>query len=48
MGEALRSSAEELSAKGAVGRERVRQLHDANRNAATLVEAIAKRRTVRS
>jgi glycosyltransferase involved in cell wall biosynthesis len=42
MTEALRAPTDELAAKGAVGRDRVRQLHDANRNAAMLIEAIAK------
>jgi glycosyltransferase involved in cell wall biosynthesis len=40
MTEALRAPAENLSSKGAVGRERVRRLHDVNRNAAALIEAI--------
>jgi colanic acid/amylovoran biosynthesis glycosyltransferase len=37
---ALHASAEELDAKGAVGRERVRRLHDSSKNAALLAEAI--------
>jgi glycosyltransferase involved in cell wall biosynthesis len=41
MSAALRASPEELAAKGAVGRERVRRLHDAGRNAALIVAAIA-------
>jgi glycosyltransferase involved in cell wall biosynthesis len=41
---ALQASPDELSGKGAVGRERVRRLHDADRNAASLVDAITKRR----
>jgi glycosyltransferase involved in cell wall biosynthesis len=40
MSAALHASAEELSAKGAVGRERVLRMHDANRNAACLIQAI--------
>ena len=40
---ALRASPEELSAKGAIGRERVRRFHDADRNAALLLEAVAER-----
>jgi glycosyltransferase involved in cell wall biosynthesis len=44
MTQALRASGEELAAKGAVGRDRVHRFHDANRNAASLVEAIHKRR----
>ena len=43
MTHALHASADELAAKGAVGRDRVHRLHDANRNAASLVDAIAKR-----
>jgi glycosyltransferase involved in cell wall biosynthesis len=39
---ALRSSAEELSAKGAVGCERVLKMHDADRNAADLVAGIVE------
>lgn len=39
---ALRSSPEELAAKGAVGRERVHRMHDADRNAASLIEAISQ------
>jgi glycosyltransferase involved in cell wall biosynthesis len=41
MSAALRASPEELSAKGAVGRDRVRRLHDAGRNAALIAAAIA-------
>ena len=41
MAAALHSSAEDLSAKGAVGRERVRQMHDADRNAAVLIDRLA-------
>jgi glycosyltransferase involved in cell wall biosynthesis len=37
---ALRASAKELTEKGTVGRERVLQLHDADRNAATLIERL--------
>ena len=40
MREALNSSAEDLAAKGGVGRERVERLHDARRNAAIMAEAI--------
>jgi glycosyltransferase involved in cell wall biosynthesis len=40
MSAALRASPEELSAMGAIGRERVRRMHDAARNAELLVEAI--------
>jgi glycosyltransferase involved in cell wall biosynthesis len=40
MVEALHARADELSAKGAVGRERVHRLHDAGRNAQTLLQAI--------
>jgi glycosyltransferase involved in cell wall biosynthesis len=38
---ALHASSEELDRRGRVGRERVVTLHDARRNAAELVEAIA-------
>ena len=41
MSKALHAPKEELSAKGAVGRERVLRLHDARRNAEQVVEAIA-------
>jgi glycosyltransferase involved in cell wall biosynthesis len=41
---ALRASAEELSAKGKIGRERVLGLHDSVRNAAELLKAIASYR----
>ena len=44
MSVALHCSAEELAAKGAVGRERVWQMHDADRNAATLLERLASAR----
>jgi glycosyltransferase involved in cell wall biosynthesis len=37
---ALQAPADELSGKGAVGRERVRQMHDADRNAAVLLQSI--------
>jgi glycosyltransferase involved in cell wall biosynthesis len=40
---ALHASADELGTKGRIGRERVLRLHDANSNAAHLLEAIAKR-----
>jgi glycosyltransferase involved in cell wall biosynthesis len=39
---ALHASPEELSAKGAVGSERVRRMHDARRNAELIVDAIAR------
>jgi colanic acid/amylovoran biosynthesis glycosyltransferase len=38
---ALQTSREELSSKGVVGRERVRVMHDAQRNATLIVQAIA-------
>jgi colanic acid/amylovoran biosynthesis glycosyltransferase len=38
---ALHASVEDLSAKGAVGRERVLKMHDADRNAGILLERIA-------
>jgi glycosyltransferase involved in cell wall biosynthesis len=38
---ALHSPVEELSAKGAVGRERVLRMHDADRNAAILLDRLA-------
>jgi glycosyltransferase involved in cell wall biosynthesis len=37
----LRESAQQLAAKGQVGRERVRVMHDAGRNAALIIDAIA-------
>ena len=40
MGAALGSSAERLSAMGEIGRQRVRQMHDANKNAVMLLQAI--------
>lgn len=40
MKEALHASAGDLQAKGAVGRERVQRMHDASRNAASLIEAV--------
>jgi glycosyltransferase involved in cell wall biosynthesis len=40
--EALHAPANNLSARGAVGRERVRQMHDAGRNAAQIIEAIGR------
>jgi glycosyltransferase involved in cell wall biosynthesis len=40
--EALHAPANDLSARGAVGRERVRQMHDAGRNAAQIIEAIGR------
>jgi glycosyltransferase involved in cell wall biosynthesis len=41
MSAALRASPDELSTKGAVGRERVQRLHSADRNAALIVTAVA-------
>ena len=38
---ALQASAEELSAKGVAGRERVLNMHDADRNAALLLKRLA-------
>jgi glycosyltransferase involved in cell wall biosynthesis len=38
---ALHASPEELSAKGAVGRERVQRMHDVDKNAALLLERLA-------
>ena len=43
MAEALGASRGALSSMGAIGRDRVRQMHDAGRNAVRLVEAISKR-----
>jgi colanic acid/amylovoran biosynthesis glycosyltransferase len=43
MAQALRASPTELVAKAGVGRTRVREMHDANRNAALLIDAIARR-----
>jgi glycosyltransferase involved in cell wall biosynthesis len=40
----LHSSAEVLSAKGSIGRERVRRMHDSSKNAALIMEAIARHR----
>jgi glycosyltransferase involved in cell wall biosynthesis len=42
MMEALRATPQDLKAKGAVGRERVRTMHDARRNANGIIEAIAE------
>jgi len=39
---ALRAEAEDLSKKGEVGRKRVLEMHDADRNAAALLERIAR------
>jgi len=44
MKSALHAPPEELATKGAIGRERVRRMHDAARNAALLVDALALRR----
>ena len=41
MSEALEASVKDLSAKGRVGRERVRRLHDARKNAEQIIAAIA-------
>jgi len=41
MSEALEASVKDLSAKGRVGRERVRRLHDARKNAEQIIGAIA-------
>ena len=38
---ALHASSDELSAKGAVGRERVQRMHDVDKNAALLLERLA-------
>ena len=43
---ALHASTDELGSKGSVGRERVRELHDATRNASMLAEAIAGAATI--
>jgi glycosyltransferase involved in cell wall biosynthesis len=40
MSAALHSPAEELSAKGVVGRERALRMHDADRNAADLLDRL--------
>lgn len=40
--EALHAPANDLSARGAVGRQRVLQMHDAGRNAAQIIEAIGR------
>ena len=45
---ALAASPEDLAAKGAVGRERVRSMHDASRNAKSIVEAMVAARAGRS
>jgi glycosyltransferase involved in cell wall biosynthesis len=41
---ALQAAPDEFATKGAIGRARVRQLHDAKRNAALLLDAIASHR----
>jgi glycosyltransferase involved in cell wall biosynthesis len=41
---ALHESPEELDRRGEVGRERVKRFHDAQRNAAELVQALVSRR----
>jgi colanic acid/amylovoran biosynthesis glycosyltransferase len=48
MNAVLHAAPEELAAKGAIGRARVRRLHDAERNAALLIAAIASHRRARS
>ena len=48
MTEALHASPEELSTKGAIGRERVHLMHDASRNASLIVDAILKTRQAQS
>jgi glycosyltransferase involved in cell wall biosynthesis len=40
MAQALRASSKELTSKGSVGRERVRQMHNSTANGAAVVEAI--------
>lgn len=45
MAEALRASSKELTFKGSVGRERVRQMHNSTTNAAAVVEAIESRKS---
>jgi glycosyltransferase involved in cell wall biosynthesis len=47
MMEALRATPQDLKAKGAVGRERVRTMHDARRNAGGIIEAIAELHAVK-
>ena len=41
---ALHASSDELSAKGAVGRDRVQRMHDVDLNAALLLERLAASR----
>ena len=48
MAEALHASPEELSTRGAIGRERVHLMHDASRNASLIVDAILKTRQAQS
>jgi glycosyltransferase involved in cell wall biosynthesis len=43
MQEALRATPEELAMKAQVGCERVRRMHDSDRNAAMLIDAVARR-----
>ena len=45
MGKALRASPEDLSARGQAGRRRVRQMHDAARNAELLINTIDRNAT---
>jgi hypothetical protein len=42
MAEALHLPANELVAKGTTGRDRVRDMHDADRNAAQMIDAVAR------
>ena len=42
MATALHASPQELATKGALGRERVHQMHDANRSAGLIVDAISR------
>jgi hypothetical protein len=41
--EALHATPEELAIKAQIGRERVRRMHDSDRNAAMLIDAVARR-----
>jgi hypothetical protein len=45
MSAALHATADDLAAKGATGRERVKRLHDAERNAGSILEAIRSTRS---
>jgi hypothetical protein len=44
MKQALDSKDEALAEKGAVGRQRVHEMHDAAKNAELLIEAIARKK----